>query len=249
MSIWSDDTINRFAEEAEMEIAARVECITKRVAIDVYSGRSVYLIPDENLIDVKRVTWQGKKLEPRAFNSLLEYPILNPAGTNGAFYFVAFYPTAFDSGDSDSTPEGTPYEYYYSGYGENFIKLFPTPSSNLICPANPDLFGADIGNACIVEYFAFPTVSGNTYRVPSYVLRRMVKSFVLMKCFSQEGIGQDLIAAKRHFDRFNVQIEHFKLIKEGVFVSRVRTRTPNSGNYPLKIGRPVLPSNFGTIVE
>lgn len=248
MSIWSDDTINRFAAEAELEIATQVSCITKRIAITVFSGRSVYLIPDDCLI-LRRVTYQGKKLEPRHFNSLLEYPILNPAGTNGAFYHLAFYTLGFDSGDSDSTPQNTPYEYYYNGYGENLIKLFPTPSANLIPPASPNLFGSGIINCCIVEYYAFPTLTGNTYRVPSYVARRMIKSYVLSKCYSQEGPGQDLIASVRHMKRFNMQILEFKLINDGVFVSRVRTRTPNSGSYPAKIGRPVLPSNFGTIVE
>ena len=248
--IWTTATINRFAEEAEKEIARQVKCIVKRVALDVRAYVSLYAIPDD-VLSIRRVTWQGKKLEPRAFSGYLKYPVT--FGTGG-FSTGAFDITAFDDGfyvssaSQTATPCGPPYVYFYSGFGENVIKLFPTPNVTL-APNTTDLFGSSIPLCCIVEYWAFPDVSGTDYRIPTYIARRLIKSFVLWKCFSQEGPGQDLIAAQRHEIRFKTLLEDFRLIVSGVFVSRVRVRTPAANTFPTRIGRPRLPSNFGTYVD
>lgn len=248
MAIWSDSVINTFAAEAELEIATQVKCITKRIALDVRSGESLYNVP-EDVISIRRVTWLGKKLEAKEFRGLLQYPIISPAGVIGAFTQFSFNVRAFFSSSSNSTPSGPPYLYFYSGYGENVIKLFPTPAMNILPTGLEDLFGPDIASMCIVEYYAFPDTSTNTYRLPSYIARRLIKCFVLSKCYAIESPGQDLVASQRFAQRFTELMSNFRSINDGVFVSKVNTRSAQMNGLPTRISRPRLPSNFGVVVE
>jgi len=246
VSIWSSDTISAFAQEAENEIVTRVNCILKRIALEIQPQTSLYFLP-QDVISIRRVTWLGKKLEPKAFRGLLKYPIVDPAGVVGGF--ANSYANAFFISASDSKPEaGMPYCYFYSGFGENVIKIFPTPVIYLAA-TTVGLYGSEIGNRCIVEYYTFPDFTTSSLRIPTYVARRMIKAFVLYKCFSMEGPGQDLIGAGRQLKRFNGYVEDFRKINAGVYIARTRTRTPNANTFPTRIARPRLPANFGTKVD
>lgn len=229
MSLWADNTINAAAEEAEITIADEIKCINKRVSLNILAHISLYVMPDD-LITIRRVTWLGKKLEPLAFQGILKYPVVNPGLTG-------------------STPEsGTPYAYLYSGFGENYIKLFPTPSAAL-AQQTTNLYGSNIALCALIEYFALPDITGNTYRLPQYIARRIIKSFTLARLLAMEGPGQDLIGAKRHRMRYENLLADFRSINSGVFVSRNRTRSPNQNSMATRISRPSLPSNYGSVVD
>lgn len=248
MSIWSTATINRFAAEGEREITLKVPCITKRVALNVRAGTSVYNVPSD-VVSIRRLTWKGKKLDPKPFIDITQYPLVNPAGISGAFDVGSYNGSGFFVDSSNSIPTGqVPYAYFYSGYGENVVKLFPTPSVS-VAAVTTDLYGANIPNAVILEYYAFADVTTGSQRVPAYMARRIIKSFVLFKCYSMEGVGQDLNAAARFKSRFEQQLNFFQTVKSGIFVARMRTRSPEGNYFPTKIGRPRLPVNFGTLVD
>lgn len=250
MSIWSNNTINRFAQEAENEIAVETKCIIDRMSLSIIAFTSTYSVPSY-VISIKRVTWLGKKLEPLSRLSYLNYPIVNPAGTlsGGAFDRLSFNNLAFNTGSFvDTIPtNSSPYAYFYSGFGENVIKIFPTPSISLAAVTN--VWGSDIPNGVVLEFNRYPDVTGTTFRIPPFIRRRSIKAYVLYKCFSQEGPGQDLKAAAYWKAKYDFQVVILKNILQNGFVARMRSKTPDANRFATKISRPRLPSNFGTIVD
>lgn len=248
MSLWTNDQIQLAAAEAENNAAKEVFCITKRISLHIRALNSVYSLPDDCL-SIRRITWSGKKLTPEPFVGILEFPLTNPAGVIGAFDADA-YSAAFFVSASNSTPSGgDPYIYFYSGYGENLIKFYPTPTIN-VAASTGNLFKADvIRTSVVIEYYALPDFTGMIYRLPQYIARRLIKSYVLFKLMSLEGPGQDLMGAARHNKRYLALLEDLRHINAGIFVAKVKTRTPNANSFPTSIARPRLPSNYGTIVE
>lgn len=176
MSIWDAGTITRFAEQAETLFATDYPCVVERVALNVVSGTASYALP-ELLLSIRRVTWKGRKLHPVPTRLMNEY-------FQGAL----------------STQTGRPEYYLFNGISANTIKLFPTPNEN-VASVTTDLYGAEIKNRVIIEYYQLPDHASKT--IPDFFRRRLIKAYTLQRCFAIEGKGQNLKNAKYHGQKFD----------------------------------------------
>lgn len=167
MAIFSSLLITRFSQEAENEFAREFPCILDRETLSIVSGTSIYTLPS-HVIDVRKITWKGLRINPLSHRRYREY---------------------FDQVSTGSTPEC----YIYNNIGISQIKFFPIPNVT-IAGITTNLWGSEIANRVIVEYYRTPDYS--VYTIPAFIRRRLLKAYVMWKCFSIEGRGQNLKAAK-----------------------------------------------------
>src|ERR1017187_16997 len=214
----SSATISRLSGEGENNFAVEYPCILKRISLTVNSGDQLVTLPDD-VVAIRRVTWLGYKLDPlpqRNFREVFQ----------------------------NATQTGRPFWYVFNNVGQNLIQLFPAANQSVSTTAN-GLWGSEIGNRFIVEYFQAPDFV--TAIIPSYFRRRLLKSYVLRGCFNIEGQGQNRKASKYFKDRSRALKEMYgdllselhnkprKLIVNGITASYY---------FP---GQPVLPiDRFGT---
>lgn len=146
------------------------------------------------------------------------------------------------------TPIAKPWRYFYSTFGENVIHFNPNVNENIDADQN-DLWGAAIPDRVIIEFYRVP--DGINYKIPNYIRRRTIKSYVLWKSFAREGNGQNLNAAEFHRKRYEIQLLKAKRIINGVYAAAVNYREPYSvpGSCKLTPARPVLPWNYGIPAE
>jgi hypothetical protein len=208
-------TVDRFFQDAEDEFAAEYPCIHTRVALSVTSGTATYELSD-NVISIRRVTWKGKKLEPL------------PARQHREIF-------------QNAAQQGTPAWYVYNNIGLNKLKFFPIPNETISSTTN-DLFGAEISSRVIIDYFRTPDYS--TFVIPSYIRRRLLKTYTMKSCFRIEGTGQNMKNAQYFNDKWLALKERYKLLL-GELHNKPRKLVLGSmsgdGYFP---GRPILPMNY-----
>ncbi len=136
-----------------------------------------------------------------------------------------------DTSRSASRPEG----YIFNQQGRNTIRFHPIPDID-VDTISSDLWGSEIANRVIVEYNQMGTL-------PDYIRRRMIKYFVLERCFRIEGDGQNLKCATKMLARYNGYIDVFKKAYHETFIAKLPQLSPSSGRRIL--AGPVLPSTFG----
>lgn len=167
MSIFTSDQINRYVLQAEQLFTDEFRCITDRIAIEVVSGTSLYILPD-NIVDIRRITYRGVKIDPLSHRDMREY---------------------MDGTDSS----GKPTNYVFNNVGQMVLKLIPTPAETLGTIQN-DLFNPEIVRVqCICEFWTL--ADGIGYKLPDYIRRRLLKPYVLKSLFLAEGKGQNIKAA------------------------------------------------------
>src|SRR5215467_2158379 len=217
MSLWSNATITRFSQEGENDFAEDFPCILTRMSLPTVRGTSTYSLPD-NIRSIRRITWKGFKLDPLGQRNMRE--VFNYA-----------------------SQIGKPYWYVFNNIGANNIQLFPIPDET-INPSGGDLYSDAITTDVIVEYFVLPDFV--TYTIPQYFRRRLLKAYVLEKCFSVEGAGQNL----KNRDYFTKRWEYLKE-KYGEFLDEIHNKSrklclngiTSSQYFP---AAPILPvSRFG----
>jgi len=166
--VFTTTQLNRYTLKAEQSFATEFPCLIDRISLPIVAGTSLYALPD-NIINIRRITYRGKKLDPIPHRDLRE---------------------CLDG----STASGTPTDYVYNNVGQMTIKLFPTPIETLT-GLQANLFTpAVIRVECIVEFYT--TSDGIDYRLPDYIRRRLLKASVLKQAFLAEGKGQNLKASK-----------------------------------------------------
>ena len=245
----TSNTVSRLSGEAENNFAVEFPCILKRISLTVSIGESLVTLPDD-VVSIRRVSWKGYKLDPlpqRNFREVFQ----------------------------NATQVGRPFWYVFNNVGQNLIQLFPAANEALPVGAGANLFdsntglfdsagglfdtftGANVGtnlyssnipNCCIVEYFQAPDFVSAV--IPSYIRKRLLKSFVLRGCFNIEGQGQNRKASAYFKDRWRMLKEMYgglldelhnkprKLIVNGI---------TSSYFFP---GNPILPiDKFGTSVD
>lgn len=219
MPIWSSSTITRFTEEGEREIAKRLRCLIARSAISIVAATATYDLPSDCL-DIRRITWLGRKIYPINF---LDFQYADDWTIRTA-----------------ARPDG----YIFNQQGRNTIRFYPTPNVT-IASTSSNLFGSEIVNRVIVEYWQLP--DHVTYKIPAYVRRRLIKYYVLMKCFSIEGKGQNLKVARKMQTRFDFYMEHFNKINQTHFITKIPALSLARHFDPL--APPVLSNKFGIGVD
>lgn len=219
--IWDSAQLTRFLDEGEKDLSIRLNCIVDRVALSIVKGTYEYTL-ENYIIGIKRVTWKGKRLDPLSYNEWVTF--LNPTLASG-----------------DGTPESIPYNYIYNDIGSKNIILYPIPNET-IASTTSNLWGSEIANRVIVEFYRTPDTSGNTYRIPDYLRRRIVKCYALWKLLAQDGEGQDIKASNFYSFKYEFYVNLSKIILNKVFVSRIRGYAPLSTQG--RIARPMLPPHY-----
>lgn len=237
MSIWSNATISRFAQEAENEIASEVHCIIVRLSLQIQSFVPAYSIPSDCL-SLRRVTWKGKKLDALGTRPIDEYRVTNPNFIFGAFDSAAFTSAFYINSTSVGTPAGTPYAYWFSSFGENVISLLPIPNSAIAFNSGDLFLGDVIQNSFVVEYWAYPDFNSSTQRIPAWIRRRIIKSYVLYKCMSQEGPGYDEVGSKFYKSLYEMQLQRLRQVNERIFYSKPQNLGDERSRFIL--ARPIL---------
>lgn len=210
-NIWDAEVINRFLETGEDTFVTTYPCLVSRVALEVTATVADYALP-ELLHDIRRVTWKGKKLYP-----------LPKRLQNEIFQGTQF------------TQTGTPLYYLYNGITARTIRLYPTPNISLAATTS-NLYGSEIGNRCIIEYFQLSDHSAKV--IPTFFRRRLLKSYVLSKCFQIEGKGQNLKNAAYHKKKWeDLSIVYGSLMQE-LFN---RARRLIVGSATTRVGTPPAP--------
>lgn len=243
----SSTTVNRLSQEGENDFAVEYPCIIKRISLTVTSGVALATLPDD-VKSIKRITWKGYKLDPlpqRNFREVFQ----------------------------NATQTGRPFWYVFNNVGQNVIQLFPAPNEDLPLGSNlfdsltglfddqqglfdsftganlgTDLFGANIPNCCIVEYYQIPDFVNAT--IPNYFRRRLLKSYVLRGCFNIEGQGQNRKASEYYKNRWRfLKDKYGELLHDLHNKPRKLIVNGISSSYFFP-GNPILPINkFGTSVD
>lgn len=249
MAIWTDAYLNRKAQEAEEEIAKALGCIVDRYCIPVIAGKEIYTLPTPTL-GIRQITWKGKLLDPYTFNEMRGIEYIRTI-FDGPFELTAFESTAF-AVEENPNIQGEPLYYIYDSMGYNKLHLFPVPSESLGSPvAGTNLWlPSNISEYCILEYSRLPDLTGSTFRVPTYLRRRLVKAWVLSKAFAMEGKGQDLEAAEYYTSKYNNGLSRAKLIINSI--TRINARSNNLDSSMAQLINPILtpvrlPDNYGKV--
>lgn len=267
--LWTNEYLTRLESEAEAEISRELECCIDRISLSTTVGQSEYLLPDY-VFNVKKVYWRGKRLEPTCTKLLGDFSYDMHDYGPGAFSRTGFT-DAFHIGFDNSTniPSGSsfggePVFYFYYGFGENVIKLDP-PADELLNSYPDGLWSGKIKDSLIVEFYRF--ADGTQFKLPNYLRRRTIKSYVLWKAFLRESDGQNLNASEFHHQRYLVNLTRAKRLVDGVYRAKINVapayaaegytypgrRYNFDGDYGYqgryKEPRPVLPYNYGIVVE
>ena len=173
MPTFSTSTIARFETNAEQQFATERPCIIDRLALDITSGVGQYTIPNY-VVNIRRVTYRGWKVYPLPHRDLRQ---------------------SYLSG----TQQGRPFWYIFNNVGQFKLQLFPVPSEDLIA-VTTDLYGANIPNQFIIEFFRLPDVA--PFQIPDYFRRRLLKCYIAKRCFEIEGKGMNVKAAKYWSNKF-----------------------------------------------
>lgn len=217
MSIWTSDQLQRFALVGERSFARDYKCVVDRISLDIVSGTADYVL-DEAVLDIRRVTYRGIKLEPLSHRKMRFY-LDGPA------------------------PSGKPTHYIYDNVGASTIKLFPTPNETIVGVSYGLIEPSIIAAHCIVEYYAIPDAI--KLRIPQPFRRRLLKAFVLKMAFSIEGKGQNLKAAKYWESKWQYLKETYGFAMEDLIkLPRKLVASDTKTDSPFGHATPVLPSNM-----
>ena len=163
MPLFDAPSLARFSVDAENAFAIEHKCLIERVALAIVSGTPNYLV-SENILSIRRVTWKGQELWPAPQKIMKD--------TLQTRYF---------------TTSSKPQYYIYNNVAQNAIRFFPTPNET-VSAITTNLYGSEIPNRVIIEYWRLPDQMN---MIPAYFRRRLLKTYVLSKCFQMEGKGQN----------------------------------------------------------
>lgn len=171
MGLFSAATQTRFLNEGEDLFNTENPSILDRLSLTIIAGTNLYALPDY-VVSIKRVTWLGWKIDAIDQRSIRETNLTgNETGTR-------------------------PYNYVYNNIGQLSIQFFPTPSQSYAAVTGPTLWGSDIINTVIVEFWR--TSDHSSFLIPTFFRSRLLSSYQSSKLFALEGRGQDLKSAKYH---------------------------------------------------
>jgi hypothetical protein len=218
-TVWSDNTINRFAQAVEEEISSSLNVILDRWAIPIQVGIYDYQIPNY-ITSFRRVTWIGYELNPRSRQDQI---------SSATTPFL--------------TTESMPREYLISGMGFNTIRLLPTPNISLSYTTGDLWLPVNYMNACVIEFSRRAEITDPTMRIPEFLRRLFFRDAILARCLSQEGQGQDLKGADYFTKKSKVMLKLLTEIKDNLWLYCPKSMSPDPSKTP-HISHPVLPPNF-----
>lgn len=218
--LFTDEYIDKLKSAAERYFTSRVKILFRRTPIDIQMQKNTYKLPN-NIVDLISVNYKGNILIPG--NTLLQRDRSMLAFTNKDLV-------------------GIPTHYFIKESNYDAIRLWPTPSENLV--ANPSTIDFDYGinQQCVVAYYQLATESE---QLPVFLRRRLVKYYVMKFAYQKEGDSQDLKAALYFETKLQWALEelmnfardcsgarYYSVLAKGYTPSPVRARLPF--NFPEK---------------
>jgi hypothetical protein len=237
---FTDSYLSTQWARAELEVSQLVKCLVARVALPTTVNKRDYILP-EDLIGIMAITWKGYPVVPIGFEDYQKFsPHDIPVAGEGVFDPFVFDPVVFDTGGISGVYIGKPERYFFNREQFNTIRFYPAP--NEVLTGGGNLWGPDIQDKLIVQYFQRPNES---VKIPSYVRRLLLRNYTLWKSFEREGDTQNLEMANFYSALYTQLLDTFTLVNEGVFVSRIRQLGGNSPAQSVP-PRPQLPSRYWT---
>lgn len=228
MLIWDESYLNTLLDDAESYIISALDCIFDRVSIAVTLGQSNYTLPTY-VTRILTITWKGKRLTPLSFQ---EFCIANPASA-----------VVSESAKTES-PNSIPQFYVRHPSNYRDIRFWPTPNET-IAAGTTNLFGSSI-NTCVIASVYRTESSDQPYlRLPSYLIRRVKKAYVLSRAFAKEGKGQDIQASQYYTKKLEILMGFLKEINSNVYLGkqRILNDADFAGAFATP-ARPILPADY-----
>lgn len=166
-------TIDRYFSNGERELSMEVPWVVDRLTLGLTANTAVYNLPDY-LLDIRRVTYQGKKLIP-----------MKESWRKGYFQGVqqwsepVFYSTDFIGNDKE-------------------IRFIPGPAVNVSSGTNP--WYSDIRTKLVIEYFR---TTDDTHTLPSYLRDNYLGNYCGFQHYKREGHTQNLKASQYYKSRWD----------------------------------------------
>lgn len=213
MSIWDSATIQRYIGDGEIAIATLLKCIYMRKSLTITEGQELIVLPDD-LLSIERVSWLGKKLDPMPLRDFQKINVIEG--------------------------ESLPLFYIFNQQGQNTIKFYPLPPQ-AVAADDSGIMGPTVGTTVIVAYWQLPNSS--TVLLPTYIRQRIIKLYVLWKCFQMEGPGQNLKSAARFKAKYEFYMGWYKKVNAGHFIAKMSVE--GTGNKRGILAPPRLPYTYG----
>lgn len=218
MPTWTNTQLERWMKDAEEDIVSQVYMRFTSFSLAITSGTALYSF-NERIFKPISVQWKGKPLSPYIGKEI-----------------------------HSITPKfreltGEPTSYQMSNDGVSTIRLIPVPNTS-IPQYDSGLESTNISNAFIIRAFVFPDRDLDYFQIPDYVVRNLVKCYVLKRAFNAEGIGQNLRAAEYWNSRYEFLIQALKETRAGYYQTKERLDLELEGLDCQKKRLPYLPPDF-----
>ena len=237
--LWSSEQIERWAFRAEQEICRVHPAVIIREQLPITNGAPLYNIPPPHVsnihsLGINQITYKGDVLTAVSLqrahelfpNSVIEDPVgaLGGAFEPTAFQNDAFFVFAVQFDMLRNLPQGKPCYWWYSGYSEKVIQLYPTPNENIAYSSTANRFwDTDIPNFCVVEYRTV-SYAEEVDKKPMYrFVRALIRDYVLAEAFSIEGKGQQVREAVMLKKRFAARLDAYRALAHNVFIANKHT--------------------------
>lgn len=217
---FTDQQLSNWAQSYEKELCAKHDLIVDRISLGVTAFNNEYEIPNY-VTNIRSVLWQGRELYAKGFRAS-----------------VIVGDTPFQTAGS------VPYEYVFSGKGMRVLKFYPSPNLDVPFDAG-DLWNPTADrNDVIVEFYRTPGLTPEL-QLPEWCRRYLLKDYVCLKAFKNEGPQQDLRAAAYYEGRIAAAAGYVNQLSTNMQESAVSVLFQQQFVGRRKPGKPVLPPNFG----
>lgn len=220
---YSDAYLTQLVGQGEVDIVNTVSCVWDRFSVTVQSGNPFVDLPDITT-NVTRVTYLNYKLDP-----VTQYELsrLSPVFTSQV-----------------STPRW--YSINYDGYRR--LRLFPASTLSIAADDTQVYTTQGMYNLVIVSAFLNVKEDNTTISIPDYYSKIMLKFFVLMKCFAQEGVFQNIEISAYYAKRYTESLVRFKQMMTSVKGKHIKEYTDLAINTGFRRHRPIYPPNYGKVI-
>lgn len=217
---FTDNIIQRFFNEGEVEFSQNVDFLVDRISLATQIGVANYVLPDY-VKSIRRVTYLGNKVWPMSSRTQR---------------------TMFQG----STVTSTSFWYIYDNVSQNQIQFTPAPS--VAIPLVTNVWDTDIANGLIIEYSR--VADNVNFKIPESFRRQLLKAFVGKKLFAIEGAGQNLKMSQYFDLLWQQRAGELKELIEKLFSNPRRLVVDRMYASNIFDERPLLPINrFGVAVD
>ena len=229
--IWTDDYLNKLAQEGAEAVNIETPCVFHREYIAI-PGIQLYLELPGYLKSLTRVTFKGRKITPIS-----------------RLVMMGMFPNRFN--DTDHYV-GDPYYYYlepgiYNSSGSQRLYLAPIPDVTFSASGGDPYSPVSGELRCTLSMMRYIDDTDATLTLPDYISIPIRRAYALWQAFKKEGPGQDLKASSFWEQKYQYYLDYFRGTNERIHIAKVRTLT-GKRRENRRPAKPVLPSNFERVV-